>query len=102
MTTDLTHLFPPIEYRGPVRAVLSPEGLRMIDEAKNASPDPRDAEIARLRGLVEAAYEEGEANGVADSHGTAHEGWPVSNARKALGDAAISAEPGPERRKVGY
>lgn len=41
-------------------------------------------EIERLRALVEAAYDEGQSNGLADAVGMADDGWDVSNARKAL------------------
>ena len=41
-------------------------------------------EVKRLRGLVKAAFEEGEQNGLADSHGMANEGWEVSYSRSAL------------------
>ena len=42
------------------------------------------AEVRRLRALVESAYEEGEANGIADAHGWANDGWDVSTSRYEL------------------
>jgi hypothetical protein len=42
------------------------------------------AEVRRLRNLVMEAFEEGQANGVADGHGKAHDGWSMSYVRKEM------------------
>jgi hypothetical protein len=84
--------------------------LREIDLPKLLDAlEARDAEIARLRALVEAAFKEGQSS-VSTMHGEIDFGFEQSDARKALhgdasalppdetkGDAASSAEPGPER-----
>ncbi|WP_353267032.1 hypothetical protein [Gemmatimonas sp.] len=77
MTTDLRSLLLECEINrtGPIE--ITPEGHRMIEEARNAEPDPRDAEIARLRALVKSAFYEGMSNGLT---------WSGSHARKALGE----------------
>lgn len=60
-----------------------PSGLRPEDVKK---PDRRDAEIARLRALVEAAYREGFADGAAAGGGIDRR-WKDSAARLELDPA---------------
>lgn len=70
------------------RAALVSEVKRQKDEAFHAEQALKmaDMEIGRLRGLVEAAFTEGQESSRTDSDDMAWY-WPQSDAFKALGDA---------------